>query len=102
LASPNRNVGLPNTIQLAEHWHGLNYTITLRHAGGSNYEGTWSHGYTTQFSVSFAGNSVRMQRTDKPAMGAVTGTYTGTRNGNRASGAASESNGASTTWDASW
>ena len=96
------NEGLPNTIQLAEHWHGLSYTITLRHAGGSNYEGTWSHGYVTKFAVSFTGNSVRMQRTDAPAVGACTGTYTGTRTGNRASGEAAISNGGHSTWDASW
>ena len=99
---PNQTDSLPNTIQLAEHWHGLNYTIALHRAGGNNYEGTWSHGYVTKFSVSFAGNSVRMQRTDAPAVGACNGTYTGSRAGNHASGGASISNGASTTWEASW
>lgn len=101
-ARPNRGESLPNAIQLNEHWHGMSWTVTLRHAGGSSYEGTWSHGYATKFSISLAGNSVRMQRTDKPAFGACTGTYTGTRTGNRASGEADISNGGHSTWDASW
>jgi hypothetical protein len=102
-ARPKANEGLPTTIQLADHWHGLNYTITLRNIGGSNYEGTWSHGYATKFTVvSFTGNAIRMERTDKPAFGSCTGTYTGKRTGNRASGEASISNGGHSTWDASW
>jgi len=101
-ARPKGNDGLPNTIQLAEHWHGMSWTVALHRAGGSTYEGTWNHGYVTKFSVSFAGNAVRMQRTDAPAVGACTGTYTGSRTGNRASGKAEISNGASTTWEASW
>jgi hypothetical protein len=99
---PSRQDALPSAIKLNEHWRGLNYSITLHRVGGSNYEGTWSHGYVTKFSVSFAGNSVRMPRTDNPAFGAVTGTCTGTRTGNRASGEATNSGGAASTWDASW
>jgi hypothetical protein len=103
---PGRQDALPSAIHLNEHWHGQNWTITLRHAGGSNYEGTWSHGYVTTFSItSFTGNSIRMERTDKPAFGACTGTYTGTRTGNRATGEAAVSNGvtgANSTWEASW
>ena len=99
---PKGNEGLPNVIQLNEHWHGMSWSVALHRAGGGNYEGTWSHGYVTKFSVSFAGNFVRMQRTDQPAVGACTGTYTGTRTGNRASGEASISNGGHSTWDASW
>jgi hypothetical protein len=88
---------------LNEHWHGLNYTITLRHVGGRNYGGTWSHGYVTKFTVtSFTANSIKMERTDNPAFGACTGSYTGSRTGNRANGEASISNGATSTWDASW
>ncbi len=101
-ARPNRAESLPNVIQLNEHWHGMSWSVALHRAGGSNYEGTWNHGYVTKFSVSFAGNSVRMRRTDKPALGACTGTYTGSRSGNHASGEASISSGASSTWDASW
>jgi hypothetical protein len=101
-ARPKGNEGLPSVIQLNEHWHGMSWSVALHRAGGGNYEGTWSHGYVTKFSVSFAGNSVRMQRTDQPAIGACTGTYTGTRTGNRASGEASISNGGHSTWDASW
>ena len=86
----SREEGFPKTIQLNEHWHGLNYTITLQNVGGGNYQGTWSHGYVTKFVVSsFTGNSMKMERTDNPALGAVTGTYTGTRTGNRAAGEAS-------------
>jgi hypothetical protein len=80
----------------------MSWSVTLRRAGGSNYEGTWSNGYVTKFSISFAGNSVKMQRADYAALGACTGTYTGTRAGNRANGEASISNGATSTWDASW
>jgi hypothetical protein len=99
---PSRQDTLPNAIHLNEHWHGMNWSVTLRHAGGSNYEGTWSNGYNTKFSVSFAGNSVKMQRADNPAIGACTGIYTGTRISNRASGEASISNGATSQWDATW
>ncbi len=99
----SREDALPKTIQLNEHWHGLNYTISLRNVGGSNYQGTWSHGYVTKFVVtSFAGNSMKMERTDNPAFGAVTGSYAGSRTGNHASGEASISNGANSKWDASW
>jgi hypothetical protein len=88
---------------LNEHFHGLNYTITLRNSGGSNYQGTWSHGYVTKFTVtSFTRTSMKMERTDNPAFGAVTGSYTGSRAGNRANGDASISNGAISQWDASW
>jgi hypothetical protein len=99
----NREDAFPKTIQLNEHWHGLNYTVSLRNVGGGNYQGTWSHGYVTKFVVSsFTGNFMKMERTDNPAFGAVTGTYTGTRTGNRAAGEASVSNGAVSKWDASW
>ncbi len=101
-AQPSRQDSLPNAINLNEHWHGMAWSVALRRVGGNNYEGTWSHGYVTKFPVSFAGNSVRLQRTDNPAIGACTGTYTGTRTGNRASGGATISNGAASTWDASW
>ena len=102
-ARPNREEAFPKTIQLNEHWHGLNYTISLRNVGGGNYQRTWSHGYVTKFVVSsFTGNSIKMERTDNPALGAVTGTYTGSRTGNRAAGEASISNGAISKWDASW
>ncbi len=94
---------LPKTIQLNEHWHGLNYTISLHNVGGNNYQGTWSHGYVTKITVtSFTKTAMKLERTDNPAFGAVTGTYTGSRTGNRASGEASISNGATSQWDASW
>jgi hypothetical protein len=100
---PNRPESLPNAIHLNEHWHGMSWSVALHHSGGSNYEGTWNHGYVTKFTVtSFTGNSIKMERTDKPAFGACTGTYTGSRTGNRANGEASISSGASTTWEASW
>jgi hypothetical protein len=102
-AHASREEGFPKTIQLNEHWHGLNYTITLQNVGGGNYQGTWSHGYVTKFIVTaFTGNSMKMERTDNPAFGAVTGSYTGSRTGNHAAGEASISNGASSKWDASW
>lgn len=99
----SREEGFPKTIQLNERWHGLNYTITLNNVGGGNYQGTWSHGYVTKFTVTaFTGNSMKMRRTDNPAFGAVNGSYTGTRTGNRAAGEAAISNGATSQWDASW
>jgi len=102
-AHPGKEDALPKTIQLNEHWHGMNWTVSLRNIGGSNYQGTWSNGYATTFAVTgFARNSMKMERKDTPGLGAVTGSYTGTRTGNRASGDASISNGANSKWDASW
>jgi hypothetical protein len=99
----SREEALPKAIQLNEHWHGMNWTVSLRNIGGSNYQGTWSNGYATTFAVTgFARNSMKMERKDTPGLGAVTGSYTGTRTGNRASGDASISNGANSKWDASW
>ena len=99
----SREEGFPKTIQLNEHWRGLTYTITLQNVGGGNYQGTWSHGYVTKFVVTaFTSNSMKMERTDNPAFGAVTGSYTGSRTGNRAAGEASISNGGTSKWDASW
>jgi len=99
----SREEGFPKTIQLNEHWRGLNWTVTLHNEGGSTYQGTWSNGYATTFDVTgFAKNSMKMERKDTPGFGAVTGTYTGSRTGNRAAGEASISNGASSKWDASW
>ena len=99
----SREEGFPKTIQLNEHWHGLNYTVSLQNVGGGNYRGTWSHGYVTKFVVTaFTGNSMKMERTDDPAFGAASGSYTGSRTGNHAAGEASISNGASSKWDASW
>jgi hypothetical protein len=101
--SSSREEGFPKTIQLNDHWHGFNYTVSLRNVGGGNYQGTWSHGYVTKFTVTaFTGNSMKLQRTDAPAFGACTGSYTGTRTGNHAEGEASISNGAVSKWDASW
>jgi hypothetical protein len=102
----SREEGFPKTIELNEHWHGLNYSISLRHVGGANYQGTWSHGYVTKFIVTaFTKNSMKLQRTDNPAFGACSGSYTGSRTGNHAEGEASVSNGvtsANSKWDASW
>jgi hypothetical protein len=93
----------PKSIELNEHWHGFNYTVSLRNVGGRNYQGTWSHGYVTKFAVTaLTTNSMKLQRTDAPAFGACTGRYTGSRTGNRAEGEASISNGAVSKWDASW
>jgi hypothetical protein len=99
----NTEEPFPKTIQLNEHAFGVNYTITLHNSGGTNYQGTWSNGYATKFTVTgFTKNSVKMERTDNPSFGSVTGTYTGSRTGNRATGEASISNGATSKWDASW
>jgi hypothetical protein len=103
----NRSSGneqaFPKTINISEHALGRTYTIALHNTGGSNYQGTWSHGYVTKFIVtSFATTSLKMERTDNPAFGAVTGSYTGSRTGNRASGKAAISNGFTTDWEASW
>jgi hypothetical protein len=99
----SREEAFPKAIQLNEHWHGLNYSISLRNVGGGNYQGTWSHGYVTKFTVTaFTKNSMKLERTDSPAIGACSGSYTGTRTGNHAEGEASISNGAVSKWDASW
>src|SRR5271168_2171947 len=65
-----REESLPGTIQLNEHALGMHWSITLRNAGGNNYNGTWSHGYVTRFTMtSFTKTSVKMERTDKPVFG---------------------------------
>jgi hypothetical protein len=94
---------LPNTIRLNEHAFGINYFVTLQKVGGNLYEGTWNHGYATKFTVTgFTKDSLKMSRTDNPALGAVTSAYTGQRIGNSANGHATHSNGAQSSWDASW
>lgn len=99
----NREESFPKTIQISEHAFGRTYTITLRDVGGNNYEGTWNHGYVTKFVVTaFTKDFIKMQRTDNPAFGAVTGSYTGSRIGNRATGEAVISNSITTNWEASW
>jgi hypothetical protein len=98
-----REESLPKVIQISERALGGHWTITLRNVGGNNYAGTWSHGYATSFTItSFTKTSVKMERTDKPAVGAVTSNYSGSRNGNHAAGEASHSNGFTSNWDASW
>ncbi|MGB9171133.1 MAG: hypothetical protein WCC35_06035, partial [Bradyrhizobium sp.] len=98
-----REESLPKTIQLNEHALGMHWSITLHNVGGNNYQGTWSHGYVTSFTMtSFTKTAVKMQRTDKAAFGAVTGSYSGSRNGNHAAGEATVSNGGTPNWDASW
>ncbi len=92
----------PKTIQLNEHAFGLSWSLTLRNIGGSAYEGTWSHGYATSFTItSFTSDSIKMHRVDKPALGAVAGSYAGVRTGNSASGTAVFPM-ARSTWEASW
>jgi hypothetical protein len=99
----DREESFPKTIQLNEHAFGQNWTITLQNVGGNNYQGTWSHGYVTKFAVTaFTPSAIKMQRTDNPAVGAVTGSYTGSRTGNSAAGQAAISNGFTSKWDASW
>jgi hypothetical protein len=99
----SREDSLPKTIQISERALGGHWTITLHNVGGNNYHGTWSHGYVTSFTMtSFTKTSVKMERTDKPAIGAVTSNYSGSRNGNHAAGEASHSNGFTSNWDASW
>jgi hypothetical protein len=99
----NREESFPRAIQLNEHAFGINYSVTLRNTGGNNYQGTWNHGFVTKFTVTaFTSDSLRMQRQDNPALGAVSGSYTGSRTGNRASGEARISNGFTSSWDASW
>jgi hypothetical protein len=99
----NKKESLPKIIQLNEHAFGLTYSVTLRNVGGSSYQGTWNHGYATKFAVTALTNtSIKMQRIDNPKFGAVSGSYIGSRAGNSATGEATESNGATTKWDASW
>ncbi len=99
----NKEESLPKTIRINERAFGLNYSITLQNVGGKNYQGTWSHGYVTKFTVTaFTNDSMKMKRTDNPAFGSVTGSYTGSRTGNGATGQAVISNGVTSSWDASW
>lgn len=99
----DKEESFPKTIQLSERAFGLSFSITLRNVGGNNYEGTWSHGYVTKFTViAFTRGSIKMRRNDNAAIGSVTGSYTGSRTGNRATGEATISNGATVKWDASW
>jgi hypothetical protein len=98
-----REESFPKAIQLNEHAFGMNWSITLHNVGGNNYQGTWSHGYVSKFAVTaFTRGSMKMERANNPAVGAVTGSYAGSRTGNRAMGEASISNGATSKWDASW
>jgi len=93
----------PKIIQLNEHAFGMTWSVTLHNVGGNSYQGTWSHGYVTKFAVTALTNtSIKMQRVDNPKFGAVSGSYTGSRTGNTATGEATESNGSTTKWDASW
>jgi hypothetical protein len=97
-----KSEALPNSIRIIERY-GLTYTITLRKTAERTYQGTWSHGYATTFTVTeFTPRALNMQREDKPAFGAVTGTYTASRSGNTAHGQAVISNGAESAWDATW
>jgi hypothetical protein len=101
--SSSKEESFPKTIQLNEHANGQNFSITLRNVGSNNYRGTWSHGYVTRFTVTaFTRDSIKMQRHDDPAFGAVSGSYTGSRTGNRATGEAAIANVVTTNWDASW
>jgi hypothetical protein len=99
----NSEESFPKTININEHALGRSFSITLHNTGGNNYQGTWSHGYVSKFIVTaLAKNSIRMERTDNPAFGAVTGSYSGSRTGNRASGQAAISNGFTSNWEATW
>ena len=99
----SREESLPKTIHLNEHAFGMNWSITLRNVGGNDYHGTWSHGYVTSFTMTtFTKTTMKMERTDNPAVGAVTGSYTGSRNGNSAAGEAAILHGGTSNWDASW
>jgi len=99
----NKEESLPKSIQMDDHALGMTFFITLHNVGGKNYEGTWSHGYATKFTiVAFTHDSIQMNRTDKPKFGAVTGSYSGSRSGNHATGQATVSNGAHSKWEASW
>jgi hypothetical protein len=94
---------LPKIIQLNEYAFGRTYSVTLRNVGGRSYQGTWNHGYVTKFAVTtFTETSIKMQRTDNPKFGAVSGSYAGSRTGNRAAGEATISNVLTSKWEASW
>ena len=100
--SPEKGGALPDTIMITDH-AGLTYSIVLHKRGKNTYGGTWSHGYVTTFTVTkFTTDSLNMIREDKPAFGSVTGTYAAHRSGNSAHGNATVSNGAASTWDATW
>ena len=107
LAEENLRLGrivvADSVIQLNDHAHGLSYSVALHNVSGNNYQGTWSHGYVTKFTVTaFTKDSLKMERNDNPAFGSVSGSYTGSRTGNRAIGKATVSNGVTSDWDASW
>jgi hypothetical protein len=80
--SSPKSEALPNSIRITDRY-GLTYTITLQKTGERTYQGTWSHGYATTFTVTeFTAHALNMHREDKPTFGSVTGTYTGVQSGN--------------------
>jgi hypothetical protein len=94
---------LPSSIRLIEHTT-ADYSITLTKAGGNTYNGTWSNGYGSTFTVTdFTKDSLNMVRQDGVATIGVSATYTGRRTGNIARGRATLSHGYGVrTWDATW
>jgi hypothetical protein len=102
-SATTHNSSLPQTIRLTESSLAGTFSITLQRSGAKIYEGTYSNGVVTTFAiVNFTTDTVTMTRSDKPAWGAVTGTYVGHRYGNSATGNAPLSNLGTVTWDASW
>jgi hypothetical protein len=94
---------LPGSIRLIEHTT-ADYSITLTKTDGNTYNGTWSNGYGSTFTVTdFTKDSLNMVRQDGAATTGVSGTYTGRRSGNSAKGRATLSHGYGVrTWDATW
>jgi hypothetical protein len=96
-------LSLPQTIRLNEHALFGNFSVVLQRTSGDVYQGTWSHGYVTTFTVTkFTSDALEMDRTDNPTFGAASGHYTGHRMGASAQGSATLTMGVSTVWDASW
>lgn len=94
---------LPGNIQFNEHGVNGNYSATLRHLGGSEYEAAWNVAVTSRMTVRMTKDSMTVQRRDTSHFSGIlySGIYSGIRTGNTASG--SFSVGANHgTWDASW
>jgi hypothetical protein len=99
--------GLPPVFQLTEHGLVGTYSVTLRHVGGSTYQGTWgtSGELSTQMTVTMTPTTMVVQRRDtKNSTGGplYVSTYSGTRAGHSASGTFHHTNGYEGTWEASW
>jgi hypothetical protein len=93
---------LPGTIRFSEQGALGNYSATLRHVGGNEYEAAWNVAVASRMTVRMTKDSMTVQRRDTSnAAGLASGTYSGTRTGDSASGSFSIGINHGT-WNASW